>query len=268
MTPLVSVNSLCLGPGTLAHHAEYVGRLGAAGIGVTVEEVQEAGAAQARALLRDTGLIASTMTHRAFAFASPDQVGPAREKLMRSIDLASEIGALSLTMTTGGRGDLCWDEAANRFSGAIAPSAEAARQAGVALALEPTSHLYADASIAHRLSDLVTIARMAEINLGIDIFACWFDSDIDRAIVAAVPLCRLVQVSDYVGGDRSLPCRAVPGDGIVPLHRLLPAIVDAGYAGWFDIEVIGPRLTDEGIAKGLHRALTTIRFIVSMPRME
>jgi sugar phosphate isomerase/epimerase len=56
----------------------------------------------------------------------------------------------------------------------------------------------------------------------------------------------LVQVSDYVLGDRTYPCRAVPGDGAIPLERLIGDLLDAGYAGVFDIELVGPRIAAEG----------------------
>jgi sugar phosphate isomerase/epimerase len=62
----------------------------------------------------------------------------------------------------------------------------------------------------------------------------------------AMPLTGLVQVSDYVLGDRSTPCRAVPGDGAMPLERLLGDVLDAGYTGLFDLELVGPRIEAEG----------------------
>jgi sugar phosphate isomerase/epimerase len=265
MSPPVSVNTLCLAPAALANHVDLIARLGVEGIAITIDEVEENGAQGVRALLGDAGLIASTMTHRAFAFAAPDEAEAARQRLLRSIDRAAAIGSPSVTMTTGGRGPLSWSEALLRFAEEIAPCAEAARAAGVALAVEPTSHLYADASIAHRLADLVTIARTAGVNLGIDMFACWFDSDIEQAIADAVPLCRLVQVSDQVGGDRGLPCRAVPGDGMGQTGRLLRTMVAAGYRGWFDVEVISPRLAAEGFEIGLTRAVAAVREAISEP---
>ena len=96
--------------------------------------------------------------------------------------------------------------------------------------------------------------KRAGIGVGIDLFACWTDSDIEDAIAACGPHIALVQVSDYVYGDRGLPCRAVPGDGAVPLARLIPLILKTGFRGYFDIEVIGPRLETEGAEAGLHRA--------------
>lgn len=202
----------------------------------------------------DAGLEVATPTHRAFAYATPSEAEAGRERLSRTIDIAGEISARTITMTTGGRGALSWPQAAERFAEAMAPCAEAARAVGIRLGIEPTSHLYADASLAHRLADTTTLARKAGIDVTIDLFACWVDADIDTAIADAAPLTALVQVSDYVYGDRGLPCRGVPGDGAVPLDRLIPAIIRASFTGWFDLEIIGPRLQAEGEDTGLRRA--------------
>lgn len=161
-------------------------------------------------------------------------------------------------MTTGGRGPLSWHAAADRFANTVAPCVEAARAAGVDLGIEPTSHLYSDVSIAHRLADTVTLARKAHIGVMIDLFACWVDADIEKAIAAAAPISPVVQVADYVYGDRGLPCRAVPGDGAIPFERLVPVLVRSGFTGWFDLEIIGPRLQKEGEAQGLRRAADRI----------
>ena len=171
-------------------------------------------------------------------------------------------------MTTGGRGTFSWSEATKRFAEAMAPSAVQAKAAGIALGIEPTSHLYADASLVHRLSDCAALARAAGIAVTIDLFACWMDADIETAIADAAPLTALVQVSDYVYGDRALPCRAVPGDGAIPLDRLLPAIVSAGFAGTFDLEIIGPRLQSEGVENGLTRAANAIGGILTQAGLK
>lgn len=263
MHPAISINTLSVNAGSLRANADGIVRLGAAGISPVLEEVETIGAAAAARLLRDAGLTVATLTHRTFGFATAAEGLAARTRLDRTIDIAASIGAESITFTTGGRGRLSWRDAADRFVAEIAASVDRARTAGVVLALEPTSHLYSDASIAHCLRDTVALAKEAGIGLGIDLFACWFDADIDTAITAAAPHCRLVQVSDYIAGDRGLPCRAVPGDGMMALDRLIPAILAAGYRGWFDIEVIGPRLESEGAEAGLARAAAHLGALLS-----
>ncbi len=258
MHQAISINTLCLAPAPLAAQTDTVARLGARAISPDLEQVLTAGVAPSARLLRDAGLAVAALTHRAFAFATPQAVTEAQGRLLRTIAVAGEIGAQNIVMTTGGRGSLAWDEAARRFAEAVAPCAEAARTAGIGLGIEPTSHLYADASIVHRLADVITLTRPAGIAPLIDIFACWFDSDIEQALQAAAPLSPLAQISDYVPGDRSLPCRAVPGDGAVPFEHFVPLMVQAGFNGWWDIEVIGPRLQAEGEERGLRRAAAHI----------
>lgn len=73
-----------------------------------------------------------------------------------------------------------------------------------------------------------------------------------------MPMTGLVQVSDYVLGDRTAPCRAVPGDGAIPLERILGDVLDAGYAGVFDLELVGPRIDAEGARPATTRAAETL----------
>ena len=78
-----------------------------------------------------------------------------------------------------------------------------------------------------------------------------------------MPLVGLVQVSDYVLGDRSTPCRAVIGDGAIPLERLLGDILAAGYTGVFDLELVGPRIEAEGARAATRRAAENLSEILT-----
>jgi sugar phosphate isomerase/epimerase len=253
MHDAISINTLCLGAGGFEAHVETIARLGAVAVSPTREEIALFGVPPARIKLGDAGIAVATLTHGAFSFATMADGIAGRERLNKSIDMAAEIGAGTITMTTGARGTLGWTDASARFAAEIAPCATYAKQAGVRLSLEPTSHLYADVSIAHRLTDTVALAKSAGIGVGIDLFACWSDADVDVAIAEADGHTTLVQVSDYILGDRGLPCRAVPGDGVIPLDRLISSIVKNGFRGYFDLEIIGPRLEAEGIESGLAR---------------
>jgi sugar phosphate isomerase/epimerase len=77
-----------------------------------------------------------------------------------------------------------------------------------------------------------------------------------------MPRCRLVQLSDYVFGDRALPARAVPGDGAIPLEPIIGMLLEAGYTGVFDLELLGPRIDAEGptaaVARGAAHVSTLL----------
>jgi sugar phosphate isomerase/epimerase len=63
-----------------------------------------------------------------------------------------------------------------------------------------------------------------------------------------------VQLSDAQVGSPTTPDRLVPGDGDIPLGRLLIQINAAAYAGAFEIEMVGPRIEAEGYEPAIARA--------------
>jgi sugar phosphate isomerase/epimerase len=178
--------------------------------------------------------------------------------LQQVIDAAADVGARTVYMLTGGRADLTWRHAAERFSEQVAPCVEHARQAGVALAIENASALYADLHFAHTLRDTVTLAEMSGLDICVDIFHCWAEGDVEEMLQRALPRTRLIQLSDYVLGDRSLPGRAVPGDGTIPIESLVAQALAGGYADGFDLELIGPRIEQEGRLESARRACDVI----------
>jgi sugar phosphate isomerase/epimerase len=163
------------------------------------------------------------------------------------------LGAHSVYLSSGARGTLTWEETAQRFCSAIAPCAEQARRAGIELLVEPAPALYAEFYFTHSLRDTVQLAEQAGVGVVIDVFSCWTEAQLRESIERAIDRCHLVQVADYVLGDRAFPCRAVPGDGAIPLLRIIGWILEAGYRGAFDLELIGPRIDKEGHLEAARR---------------
>ena len=178
--------------------------------------------------------------------------------LLRVIDAAADLNARTVYMLTGGRGDLTWPQAAERFSDMVAPCLKHAKDAGVALAIENASSLYADIHFAHTLRDTITLAEMSGLDICIDVFHCWAEGDIEDLVQRALPRTRLIQLSDYVLGDRALPGRAVPGDGAIPIEAFIAQTLAGGYAHGFDLELIGPRIDAEGRFESARRACDVV----------
>lgn len=184
----------------------------------------------------------------------PAGIRSARHNLVSVIESAAKIGARCVYLLTGGRGSLNWAQAAERFTEMVAPCVQSAQGSGVALAIENASSLYADLHIAHTLRDTLELAEIAGLNICIDLFHCWAEADLPALLQRSLPRTTLVQISDYVLGDRSLPCRAVPGDGAIPLETIVAQILSGGYRYGFDLELIGPRIAHEGALAAAHRA--------------
>jgi sugar phosphate isomerase/epimerase len=170
----------------------------------------------------------------------------ARTALSRLIEAAAAAGATCIYMLTGGRGEFGWEQAAERFCAAIEPCVREASAAGVSLAIENASSLYADIHMAHSLRDTITLAEAAGLDICIDLFHCWAEADLAGLLRSALPRTRLIQLSDYVLGDRALPARAVPGDGAIPIETFVAQALADGYQFGFDLELLGPRIDAEG----------------------
>ena len=189
-------------------------------------------------------------------FTTPDA-------LHRRIDDAARVGARAVYMLTGGRGKASWGEAAERFCSVVAPCLEHADRAGVTLAIENASALYADLHIAHTLADTLELAEMAGLGICVDLFHCWAEAHLDALVERAMPRLQMIQLSDYVLGDRALPARAVPGDGVVPVEAFLGRAIAAGYRHGVDLELIGPRIEQEGGLAAARRGCEVVSEMLS-----
>jgi sugar phosphate isomerase/epimerase len=69
-------------------------------------------------------------------------------------------------------------------------------------------------------------------------------------------------VSDFRVGTHSTPDRLVPGDGDIPLPRILGDVVSAGYEGSFDLELIGPAIEAEGYDAAVPRAVARLTLLL------
>jgi len=266
MHPRICIDSISFPDATLPELCGHWRRLGARHVGLINTQIG-ANPAAVRALLDKDGFELETivhpfmpgghLSHETAAWEQP------RAALMHTIDAAIVLRSRSIYLLTGGHGTLGWEEAADAFCRIIAPCVMRARAAGVTIAVETATALHADLHIAHSLRDLVTLAEMADVAVNYDVFSAWTEAGLQQTIARAAPRMCLVQVSDYVYGDRSLPARAVPGDGAIPLRRILGWILAAGYQGRFDLELIGPRIDREGRVKAVERAARNLGTILT-----
>lgn len=257
--PRISVNHICFMAEDIARQLAYWPELGTRRFSLVGPQLDAEGVRLVQEALAAGDYALETIVHP-FSPVEPLDAGlptleRARTALSAQLAVAKRLRAQSVYMTTGGRGDLTWEQAAKVFAEAIAPCVDEAREAGIPLMIENAPPQYADLHIAHTLRDAATLAEIAGIGVCIDLFGCWTEADLEASLARAVPDCHLVQVSDYVLGDRSLPARAVPGDGAMPLQRLLGWVLEAGYEGTFDLELIGPRIDREGHLEAARRAV-------------
>jgi len=252
----LSVNALCFPGHPLEEIAAYWRELAPNRVSITTTLLTQYGEDAVRAAIGSYKV--ETCSHALqLGPLSPDESNWAapREELSNAIKFAQSIGARSIYMVTGGRPSrMRWEEAAEIFAAILAPVLPEAREAGVPILIEPAPFVYSIVHLSHSLRDTVKLAELAGVGVCIDVFSSWWEAELKQTIEHAMPLCHLVQVGDYKFGDASIPCRAVPGDGDIPIREICEWLLGAGYKGGFDFELIGPRIDEEGHFEAVKRA--------------
>lgn len=239
----------------LAFYAEH----GITNVGISLVKLERHGWADGAARVRDAGLrVTNLIGLGPFHLSAPEQWEQQRERLMRALDAGVTVGAECLVVTTGPAGALSWKAAADALEQAIEPVLQEARSRGLPFALEHTNSLRVDVGFVHTLHDVVDLADRLDVGVCMEINACWAERGLDATIAEGVDRFRLVQVSDFAIGTLSTPNRLVPGDGDIPLARILGQVLEAGYEGCFDLELIGPAIEAEGYPGATIRAIDAL----------
>jgi sugar phosphate isomerase/epimerase len=193
-----------------------------------------------------------------FHLADPRRWEAQRERLVRSIATAQAVGAGVIVFTTGPFAPLTWEEAADALEQALAPVLVEARAHGIDFAIEHTNSLRVDVGFVHTLRDAIDLARRLDTGVCMEMNACWAERDLAPTIRAGIERIRLVQVSDFKVGTVASSQRLVPGDGDIPIARIMSALVAAGYGGVFELELIGDAILAEGYDAAVPRAVAAL----------
>jgi sugar phosphate isomerase/epimerase len=253
--PRVAASGLCFPSLSAVESMGVLAGLGVTKTSMTSTKLLESGAAAVLDAGREHGVEVVTTTALArFDLAvgadNEQQVQRARE----DIDRAAAVGANSVYTLTGPRTYPDWADNVDAYARLVRNLVGYAAERGLALAVEPTSWMYADLSFVHSFRDSIAFASRAGMRVCLDVFHVWTESELREDIKNHIDLISHVQLSDMQRGARSLPCRAIPGDGDVPIRAVVQWLLDAGYEGVFDLELSGPSVDELGERKAATRA--------------
>jgi sugar phosphate isomerase/epimerase len=216
--------------------------LGVDHVGLISPKLDLAGWDQGREAVLEAGLRVSSMSCY-------------KDDVAASLEFSAAVGADVLYIVTGGAGSIPWEQAAEEFCEEMAPLVARGNALGVRLAVEPTNPLRTDVSFVHSVRDAVDLARMGDTGIVIDFYSAWYERGLDELVRENVDLVALVQICDYRLGTFDMPNRCAVGDGDIPVERLMGLMLDAGYGGPFDLEILGPRIEEEGYRAPIVRSL-------------
>jgi sugar phosphate isomerase/epimerase len=205
--------------------------------------------------LADSGLaIANYQGVDVFDLRDPSRFRARQERSLVYLDVAAELGADCVYVATGPRGALSWEEAARQVveqTVALLPDLYAR---GLRLALEPVHPLRQDITFLNTAADTLDVLRAIDdpaVGYVFDTWHLWWERGVEQLARSSAHQVFNVQVSDHKAKTMRTMDRAMPGAGIAPVGRLLHALADGGYTGWWDLEVI----SDDNEAMGYEVAL-------------
>jgi sugar phosphate isomerase/epimerase len=258
----VSVSAISTWTWSLAEDIAFWQGAGIRSVGLALRKLESAGLSQGVERVLEAGLDVSNVLALGFDLTDRSCWPEQQARLVAGVGAAARVGAGCFVITTGPAGQLTWEEAADRFQEAIGPIRGAAAESGVPLAVEHTHALRADVGFVHTLGDALALAKRVGIDVLLECNACWTERALGSTIAAGIGRIRLVQVSDYRVGTHCTPDRLVPGDGDIPLRRIISQLLAAGYSGVFDLELIGPKIEAEGYPSAIHRSLVWLTSVL------
>ena len=255
--PSLSVNPQAAGYRGFEDELRLWNDLGVQRVGLMSMSLAPYGWDRGLAAARDAGLDVPYLVHGIYTTITDHEGWKADvESLLACVEGARALGARCVYFCTGPPGKATWEDAVALFGERMRPVISAARAAGVELAVENTLSLRTEISFIHSVRDAVIAARQIGIGICADTYACWVERGLRDTLRENVDLVHLVQISDFKVGTMVQPNRWVPGDGDLPIERIIRDVVDSGYAGVFDLELLGPAIDQEGGHSAVTRGVT------------
>jgi sugar phosphate isomerase/epimerase len=179
-------------------------------------------------------------------------IGGYPNDLPKAIDFARAVGAPLVYSPPSGGGRVIYEEAAFKYGEDIAPVVARARQIGVRVAMENTNPLQ---SFVYTVRDALDLGRATGVDIVLDFNSAYYERDLAKLVRENVDILALVQICDRKLGTTTLTDRLAIGDGDLPVERLLAMVLDAGYDGAFELELLGPQIASEGYRAPILRSL-------------
>jgi sugar phosphate isomerase/epimerase len=177
------------------------------------------------------------------------------EVLSRVFDAAEALACDTVVIPFGCGGAMAWERSADALEEAIGPTLREAQRRGIWILLEPTNSLRSDVSFVHTLRDALDLSWRLDTGVCMEITAAWNERNLVGTVHSGVAGIGLVQVADFAIGTHDTPNRRVPGDGDIPLERIIGQLLDTGYEGLFELELIGPAIDAEGYDRAIDRSV-------------
>jgi sugar phosphate isomerase/epimerase len=234
--PRFSISQVSTLAASFADDVRAYADVGVGGIGVWEMKLDGSSLAdfQASGLHSATAVPTVPSVHPLPLLAGPDTVRERVDALLRSLEVLAPFAPAAILCFTG-PGDR------ETAVGGVREIAGEAERLGLRLALEPFQREGIESwSILNTLGDaaeFVDEVGSDAVGIQFDVWHLWNTPDLLDEIPRYAHLIAGVHVSDWREPTRGWADRVLPGDGVADLPAILGALDDAGWDGFYDLEV-------------------------------
>jgi sugar phosphate isomerase/epimerase len=111
--------------------------------------------------------------------------------------------------------------------------------------------------------DLLAAVGKPEVKMVLDTYHLGHDPALIERIDEILPHVALVQLGDGRQPPQGEQCRCRLGDGVVPVREIVAALCQAGYVGYYDVELLGEEFDASDYHGLLRHALDAFRDLVA-----
>jgi sugar phosphate isomerase/epimerase len=254
--PRISVNGICSRSWSIKRDMEYWAQQGYGLVGVPTYRIEGPLEDTVQALKDSDFRISNMVISTPFSLGFPELWAEQQARIITLLEAASAVEAQCVYMNTGSsRSRMTVDESIVDFIEAVKPASARANELGVRVALEASSQTNHDMGFVHSVDDIFYLADATGLDVVIDLQTAWLERALGEKLRGRMDRVALVQISDYVLGTEKRLSRAVPGDGDIPLEKLINELLENGYEGVFDLELLGPLIEEEGYESAIPRSV-------------
>ena len=220
--------------------AEAVSKAGIGSVGVTRAALFEMGVPALGQCLKDNSLGVSSLNSAGY-FADPKPENKAKFSDSEMIDIAAELGAVSLTIISGGAGDPSkpFADAYDLVKSGLAELAVLAEEKGVILGVEPISpnNIFTTGCINTIAHGLEIIKPHANVKLLLDLNHSWWDPDFPGLLNDAPETVSLIQMCNLQIENGRAIGRETLSAGHLNMNQLIGDLMAGGFRGPFEFEL-------------------------------
>ena len=217
------------------------------GIGVWRQKLSDFGESKGAELLAESGLsVSSLLWAGGFTGSDGRTYKESVQDAHAAIQLAADLKAHCLVAYSGSRAGHTHNHARRLLKSALKELSPIAAEFGVTMAIEPMHPGCAGdwtflTSLEESL-DLIDSVGGDELKLAFETYHLGQDADIVERIPEVTAKIGIVQLGDTKQPPEGEVDRCRLGDGCIPLSQLVAALLDAGYAGPFEVELMGEEI--------------------------